>query len=112
MKPSKNEIKKRDRQFQEDVVSRDKGKCILHNIVQREQDCWVTVGVCAHHIIKRRFLKTRWDLKNGATLCLHCHDWAESFPIESEILIIGVFIVLGIISDRDAWENFKRLSIS
>jgi len=112
LKSTKNEIKKRDRQFQKDIVSRDNGKCILHNIIQREQYCWVTVGVCAHHIIKRRFLKTRWDLKNGATLCLQCHDWAELNPIISEKLIIGVFICHGIISDRAAWEDLKRLSRS
>jgi hypothetical protein len=37
-------------------------------------------GVCgkdsylnAHHIFSRRYMSTRWDLKNGITLCRGCH---------------------------------------
>lgn len=33
-----------------------------------------------HHIIKRRFLHTRWAVMNGILLCLECHSWAENNP--------------------------------
>ena len=31
-----------------------------------------------HHIFTKIRLTTRWDLKNGVTLCFYCHRWAHS----------------------------------
>jgi 5-methylcytosine-specific restriction endonuclease McrA len=31
-----------------------------------------------HHIFTKTRLATRWTLKNGVTLCFHCHRWAHA----------------------------------
>ncbi len=46
------------------------------------------VGNEGHHIMKRRYLNTRWDIKNGRALCRRHHDWAERNPTAYEVLIV------------------------
>ena len=36
------------------------------------------VRVYHHHLFTKIRLTTRWDLKNGVTLCFHCHRWAHA----------------------------------
>jgi len=31
----------------------------------------------AHHIIPKNFLKYKYDLSNGMTLCVHCHQFGK-----------------------------------
>ena len=31
-----------------------------------------------HHIFTKTRLTTRWDMKNGVSLCFFCHRWAHS----------------------------------
>jgi len=39
--------------------------------------------VQAAHIVARVFKKTRWDLKNGVTMCHYCHIfWGHRQPVE------------------------------
>jgi hypothetical protein len=45
-------------------------------------------GTEGHHIFKRRYHNTRWDIKNGRGLCRGHHDWAERHPIAYEVLIV------------------------
>ena len=44
--------------------------------------CKSTYLCSAHHMIKRRFMITRFDPVNGILLCAECHDWAESRPLD------------------------------
>jgi hypothetical protein len=34
-------------------------------------------GCDAHHVIKRSYLKTKYDVENGIFFCRNCHNWAE-----------------------------------
>ena len=60
----------------------------------------VTGGICTHpgcnkigneghHIMKRRYLNTRWLVENGRALCREHHLWADTNPQAYEDLIIG-----------------------
>jgi len=46
------------------------------------------VGIDGHHVMKCRYLNTRWDVKNGRALCREHHNWAETHPTEYENMII------------------------
>ena len=59
----------------------------------------ITGGICSmpgcnrignegHHIMKRRYLNTRWDIENGRALCRDHHLWAETNPQAYEDLIV------------------------
>lgn len=59
----------------------------------------ITGGICSfpgcnrignegHHIIKRRYLNTRWLIENGRELCREHHSWADTHPTEYENMII------------------------
>jgi hypothetical protein len=37
-------------------------------------------GTDAHHLFKRRYLRTRWNRDNGTWLCRTHHIWAEANP--------------------------------
>ena len=41
------------------------------------ESCGASCG-SGHHIIKRRYFATRWDLRNGVYLCNRCHHLAET----------------------------------
>lgn len=47
------------------------------------------MGSEGHHVFKRRYLNTRWDIENGRALCRSCHVWAENNPQAYEDLIVG-----------------------
>lgn len=36
---------------------------------------------CAH-ILSRKYTATRWDEKNALSLCVGCHHWGHSNPLE------------------------------
>ena len=42
-----------------------------------------------HHLIKRRFLNTRWDLNNGVALCNQHHQDAHQTNDDAILDIIG-----------------------
>ena len=45
-------------------------------------------GLEGHHVLKRRYLNVRWNLKNGRALCRMCHAWAENNPVSYEVVIV------------------------
>jgi hypothetical protein len=48
------------------------------------------MGSEGHHaVMKRRYLNTRWDVKNGRALCNEHHIYAETNPKAYENLIVG-----------------------
>ncbi|MCK5602157.1 HNH endonuclease [Candidatus Pacearchaeota archaeon] len=47
------------------------------------------IGNEGHHIMKRRYLNTRWNIENGRALCRECHLWAETNPQAYEDLILA-----------------------
>jgi len=53
------------------------------------QMCGTNRGVLeAHHICGRGSCGTRFDLRNGVTLCKYiCHVWAENHPKDFEIWV-------------------------
>jgi 5-methylcytosine-specific restriction endonuclease McrA len=65
-------IAKLDKRWSKAVVDRDKGIC---------QKCYAP-GDNPHHVFLRRYLGSRFLLKNGITLCTKCHRWAHDNPIE------------------------------
>ena len=46
------------------------------------------IGNEGHHIMKRRYLNTRWDTENGRALCREHHLYADTHPTEYENMII------------------------
>ena len=110
MKPSKYEIKKRDRLHQAAIVKRENGICILHNTIQRSTECAGTVGVAAHHILRKHTIETRYNPKMSAALCLPCHEWADDNPWDAIPLIVGMLILKGIINDKKEFEDLVRAS--
>lgn len=44
--------------------------------------CGATYMCSGHHIIKRRYLHTRWSVMNGILLCATCHRMAEENKTE------------------------------
>lgn len=75
----------------------------------------ITGGICSipgcnrignegHHIMKRRYLNTRWDIENGRALCREHHLWADTNPICYENLIVEE---IGI----EAYEALRQKSL-
>ena len=31
----------------------------------------------AHHLVPRQFLEYRWEMDNGISLCVHCHNFGK-----------------------------------
>ena len=98
MRMTKADIKRNDILFQQNICDRDY-ECVL-----RGEGCMV-IPINAHHIIKRRYMKTRHNLKNGVGLCPVCHDWCHSNPEESEKLLVDIMIKSCIIKSWDEWYN-------
>ena len=46
------------------------------------------IGNEGHHVMKRRYLNTRWNIANGRALCREHHLWADTHPTEYEAIII------------------------
>ena len=44
----------------------------------------------AHHLIKRRYRKTRWMLENLVSVCWICHEWLEKNPYANEQFAISI----------------------
>ncbi len=64
-KPSKKTLRnKLDKAWSRAILS--KGKCEI---------CGKKESLNAHHIVGRRNLALRWDLKNGVCLCAGCHTF-------------------------------------
>jgi len=70
-----HDAKKKDADFQTAVVARDQ-VCVL---------CGQQRKLGAHHLVKRKYLRSRWDIKNGVTACwIPCHTIIEKNPHEYE----------------------------
>jgi 5-methylcytosine-specific restriction endonuclease McrA len=60
----------------------------------------ITGGICSfpgcnrtgneghHAVARRRYLNTRWDIKNGRALCRDHHLWADTHPEEYAHMIL------------------------
>lgn len=72
-----------DRLFSTLVRQRDKG-CRRCSVAMRFED------LTTHHLIKRRYRKTRWLLENGVALCWICHEWLEKYPHVNEDFAISI----------------------
>jgi hypothetical protein len=76
----------RYREWREAIIARDKNKCVL---------CQSSEFLQAHHI--ERWIdnkERRYDLKNGVTLCYHCHmrhhgQYRAAFKPEITAMLIG-----------------------
>jgi len=101
IKPSKLEIRQMDKKIQQIVCLRDR-ICLIDL-----PGCLVT-PICGHHIIPRRYLKTRWNEKNVAGVCVRCHPWADQNPNESEPLLVSLLIEKGILNDITEWQQIRK----
>ena len=66
-KPNKKTLRTKLDKIWSEII-RSKGQCeMCHKI-----------GTNAHHIIGRRNLHLRWDLRNGCLLCSYCHIFSKN----------------------------------
>lgn len=72
-------IMKGDREFQRAVVERD-GKCCRCGKYGLRNDKGEIENLSAHHLVRRKFLRTRHLPENGVSLCVECHQWAHKHP--------------------------------
>jgi hypothetical protein len=82
-----------DRLFSLLVRQRDQ-RCRRCDVPMRFED------LACHHLIKRRYRKTRWMLEAAVSVCWVCHDYIEKNPYVNESFAISI---LG--SDRFAELN-------
>ena len=95
-----------DRKWQRAIVERD-DICQIGQLLGK--NCMV-VPTTGHHIIHRRYKKTRHDLRNGIGLCPVCHNWAHSNPEESRKKIIDVLIDNGVIENIEEFEAMELMA--
>lgn len=62
------------------------------------------MGTEGHHIFKRRYLNTRWDIENGRALCRPCHIYTENNPQAYENLIVGEI-------GQDEWDRLRHKAL-
>jgi len=94
---------KNDRLIQEYITDRDK-LCILY---QSRPDC-IRTPTSGHHLIKRRYLLSRWHPYNVFGLCVNCHKWAHDNEAESEKIIIENAVNRCIMSDDTQFYKLKE----
>jgi hypothetical protein len=64
MKFTKAQRHKLDYEWQCEIMGRLGNRCFF---------CPSVDGICGHHLIYRGNLNTRWDLRNGISVCQDCH---------------------------------------
>lgn len=98
--------KKNDAHIQEYVCNRDK-ICLLFG---HRADCMRSY-TSGHHLIKRRYLLSRWHPYNVFGLCPSCHTWADENETEAEEMIIMSAIMRCIINNENDFYNLKQRAI-
>ena len=78
-----NRIARADRLFSMIVRQRDKG-CRRCGAPMNYDD------LTTHHLVKRRYRKTRWLLENGVAVDYICHEFLEKHPAENESFAISI----------------------
>jgi len=96
----------KDREWQKAIVERD-DTCRIGHLLNH--NCMV-MPISGHHIIRRRYKKTRHDLRNGVGLCPVCHNWADSNPVKSRTIIIPVLIDNGVIESLEEFEAMELMA--
>lgn len=78
----KNIEKTLDNRWRIKVNDRWNGRCAM---------CATRHGLECHHIIKRRFKSTRWDVRNGLLLCVEHHGMCEQHPQWADQWVVKKF---------------------
>ena len=78
-----NRIARADRLFSMIVRQRDKG-CRRCGAPMNYED------LQTHHLVKRRYRKTRWLLEAAVALDYLCHEYLEKHPAEAESFAISI----------------------
>jgi len=60
------------------LIIRSKGKC---------ENCGSQYNLQCAHIVSRRYLNLRWDIRNAIPLCASCHVYFTYRPLEWEIWV-------------------------
>ena len=66
----RKKVKRNDKTWSVMVRTRDNYQC---------RHCGSTEWVQAHHLRRREFWATRWQLMNGIALCAKCHEFSNDF---------------------------------
>lgn len=74
--------KKADRLWSEFIRKRD-ARCMAANHADEWSKCWGPLA--AHHLFRRSFKATRWDPRNGATLCAYHHGEMHNHPLQHAV---------------------------
>ena len=79
MAKRKSIIQRMDKKAREVIRLRDEGVC---------QWCRRNKGTDVHHIRRRKYYTTRWELNNLILLCRACHSEVENNPISFGIWFV------------------------
>lgn len=62
-------------------------------LIHQKQYCEVCgkIGQNSHHVISRNNYTLRWDLKNGANLCVSCHIFGRNSAHSNPIFFLEWF---------------------
>jgi hypothetical protein len=70
--------------------------------------CNTVLPLAPHHVLYRRYKKSRTDIKNGVGLCVTCHTWVHQFPMKAERLGAIISVNRGDFRDLDEWYEWKK----
>lgn len=69
-----------DSKWSKQVRERDNGRCVFGL-----PDCHGKANQ-AHHVFSRQYETLRYDIRNGLSCCIKCHDWIEINSIQGRKL--------------------------
>lgn len=83
MPPGKLKLTKQDKEWANKVKTRDDWKCVV---------CGSTLRPNAHHIIPREVKSTKYDIKNGLTLCPRHHFFSREISAHNHPLALFIWM--------------------
>lgn len=87
-------LKEADRLFSLFIRQRD-GRCLRCGKTDTTLQC--------HHLISRTYRKTRFDPRNGATVCFGCHKYLTHRPLDNEDFAIAL------VGD-ETWQELRSIA--
>ena len=89
-----------DAAWQQAVIARF-GQC---------ERCGTTERLAGHHVVPRRYHKTRHDIKNGICLCVKCHSFVHSSIKKGQLFCDARLVIRGDFQSIGDLLGYKRVA--